>query len=116
MSTTSEHGSYIGAYDSFVCEGCLDYNYFYCEECGEYYPNDQAQQVGNQAMCEDCASDNSFECRECGNRFHTDEDYGHECCGPCCDDLQGERDDLVDEINENETRMNPTFHTVPGRS
>ena len=48
-----------------VCERCRDDNYVCCEECGEYWPEDNVTYVDGGYYCDSCLDEYCEECDEC---------------------------------------------------
>ena len=49
-----------------VCEDCLEDEFFYCDECGEFWLNDAVEYhtlADGRTICEHCNKDNSDEQR-----------------------------------------------------
>ena len=40
-----DDGTYVDAIEGYVCECCLGDHYYYCEECAEYLPADDVEEV-----------------------------------------------------------------------
>lgn len=75
-----------------VCEDCLGDNYFRCECCDEWFPNDESNTVYDrngweQCVCDDCLNSEYTRC-ECCDEYHEDgslthvSGYGY-VCGDC---------------------------------
>lgn len=83
----NQHGDNIR-----VCQGCLDNEYFYCEECGEYHHNSRCIYIEHHGyICRDCYenSEKFFYCGDCERYYLSDESYwvggvyGYYVCGDC---------------------------------
>lgn len=57
-----------------VCESCRDRYYTQCDECGEWFPNDDVVRTANgDYVCRDCLNEYYSECDECGD-YEKDDD------------------------------------------
>lgn len=82
--------------DGYVCEDCIDNEYFFCEHCEEYHHNDDCVEVavswrGNtEYWCEDCAYNDAYRCDNCEEYFVADimhiDEWGNQICDHCYDD------------------------------
>lgn len=76
-----------------VCENCRDEYYTYCDECGEYWPNDCTTSIDGANYCDNCRVEYCEECDDCWE-WHRREDMhdahrdGQEVrvCGDCRDE------------------------------
>lgn len=84
---------YLDCVDDWVCDSCLCNNYSYCDNCGEYRPNDEVQEVyvhnrGYRNICEGCLGDDYVQCNNCGDWVLTEDayqdDWGDWYCRDCC--------------------------------
>ena len=67
----------------YVCAGCRDRYYFYCEECDSYYPKETMTIVnGDVHVCPDCLERKYRKCEECGEYF-LKEDVEDGLCPTC---------------------------------
>jgi len=67
----------------YVCAGCRDRYYFYCEECDSYYPKANMTIVnGDVHVCPDCLERKYRKCEECGEYF-LKEDVEDGLCPTC---------------------------------
>ena len=58
----------------YVCAGCRDRYYAYCEECHEYHPKDEVITVeGGRRVCSGCLDRRYKLCDDCGNYFRSEE-------------------------------------------
>ena len=66
--------NWVESVDRYVCNHCLENEYYYCEHCGEYYPNGDATYVEDACgcVCEDCLSWHYAYCENCGE-YHSDD-------------------------------------------
>ena len=92
-----EHDRYdmIMTADGMVCQNCLDEHYFLCDQCGEYHPFNDAQEVRRyrgyrevtEYWCPGCADDYAVECDDCGELWRTgdirEDGFGTTVCGHC---------------------------------
>jgi len=72
-----------------VCENCLDNEYFLCEDCEEYYPNDSTCYVNpdcydQRMVCESCYEDYDM-CSDCGERYTDRHIWAHDDYRTICD-------------------------------
>ena len=60
-------------YTSYVCDSCLEENYFYCEDCESYHHNDNRHWVGSDycghSVCENCLERYYTYCEECEDYY-----------------------------------------------
>ena len=91
--------TYIEEIDDYVCEGCLEWYYTWCEDCGQYHHNHNVRHVDSveRWVCDDCLDENYTRCAECGEYFPDevmeetdDETY---MCPTCYDKLKKENED-----------------------
>lgn len=75
-----------------VCEECRDDHFTYCEECGDYWPDDCVTRIDGADYCDNCRQEYCEECDDCGDWHRSDRMYdahhgGDEVriCGDCCD-------------------------------
>jgi formylmethanofuran dehydrogenase subunit E len=45
---------YIECEDRYVCDDCLDDHYTRCEDCGQYFPNNDIMYCDDRNLCETC--------------------------------------------------------------
>jgi formylmethanofuran dehydrogenase subunit E len=65
---------YNGPHGEILCEYCFDRYYFYCNDCGEVFSNNDGYEGADGYMyCADCFGDRFFECQNCGGIFDIDE-------------------------------------------
>ena len=88
----------------YVCRECRDDYYTYCEECGEYYKNEEVSWLENYGMhvCNNCLDNNYIECDECENCIHENDIYeydGIQVCKDCYDKLV-EREENESDVEE----------------
>ena len=74
-----------------VCESKINTDFFYCEDCNEYYHNDEKVEVeGGNHICQSCVDDSYYSCDDCGTIHHTDTTTtihnGNQVCESCRDD------------------------------
>lgn len=81
----SDNLTYIDGY-GYVCEDGLEYgNFFYCEQCGQWYwhHNERCTEVEGDTLCESCTESYATQCECCGEYFYTDNmiciDYEYYC-------------------------------------
>lgn len=82
----AQYATYIERGGYYVCNDCLDRNYTYCDDCGEYHHNSDIYRSCGRAICTDCApySDYWHYCEECDEYVYEDAwDYDSECCTNC---------------------------------
>lgn len=74
----------------FICESCLDDNYYSCDDCGEIHHRDDMTWIEDKEkyVCKSCL-DNYYECECCNNYFSSSgcyETYDHNwVCSDCYD-------------------------------
>lgn len=74
------------------CDSCVDNDAFSCDDCGEWWSNDDANYTDrpNSTVCPDCYDDNYCYCEECGRTVHIDYWNGeYECCDDCAEEKFG---------------------------
>ena len=104
-----DEAEYLENYEKTVCHDCRVYNYYLCDDCGEYVDADECQQVDCGHICNNCLTDNYVQCYACGDWIHlddaifVDDEYYCSDCAPC---------DLEDY---NHTRSNLTFRLADGQ-
>lgn len=62
----------VVASGDIVCDDCLESEYAFCEECEEYVPFDEIQEIDGSYVCESCLEyhdDRYFRCDDCGEWF-----------------------------------------------
>lgn len=72
--------------DYYVCDSCCSQYYTECDECGEFYPNDDVYESNGHCICIDCApySYSWRYCEECDTYVHeSNYDFDAECCFDC---------------------------------
>lgn len=91
----------------YVCEDCRNANYTECEDCGEYYPNDDMCMTHDGLqICPNCRNRHYVYCEHCDELYHEDDVYtaydrpGHEVqvCGDCFEEHY-ERCHVCDEYH-----------------
>lgn len=55
-----------------VCEDCRNENFTYCDNCGEWYPNEDCNEVDGDWFCPDCFDEYCDRCEDCGEYFRRD--------------------------------------------
>ena len=97
-----------------VCEYCRDNRYSYCDECGEYYPQDSMTETVNGSwVCHDCLESRYVQCYNCGGYVSRDEAYkavdydGCEVsvCESCADSRYTRCDDCESLVNEGDVEI-----------
>lgn len=61
---------------------------FICDHCGEEYPEDVLNVVGEDQLCNECAVENTIICERCGERIYLENNAGDEnthLCQRCYD-------------------------------
>jgi hypothetical protein len=100
------NSTYVESVHRYVCESCLEYNYTYCECCGEYEHNDLARYIEceDRYVCEACCDRYYFYCDDCGEYFPNKNRHEYEhltLCESCYEDRKAdEEDENEDEENE----------------
>lgn len=67
-----------------ICEGCRDYEYFYCESCGEYHHENSQHSSTDGYICSNCTENYSY-CDYCGE-YHRVDSYETEGGDYICED------------------------------
>ena len=76
----------------YVCAGCRDRYYAYCEECDCYYPKEDLMTVdGEKRVCQSCLHRHYERCDDCEEYFRT-EDLEDGFCAECRAALAEERE------------------------
>ena len=102
--------TYVESVDSYVSENCLENEFYYCEECGEYFLYDDVTETRNgDFVCNHCLeySGRYVFCDDCGELIDTEREEvfetedGMRYCEDCAPDH--ESDDHWEEMEtENE--------------
>jgi hypothetical protein len=66
-------GTYVG--NAYICQDCLDSDFIYCENCGEYSPASGSVYHNDRMYCEDCAHSELSYCAECEEVMNEDDCY-----------------------------------------
>jgi hypothetical protein len=88
--------------DHPYCENCVTY----CEDCNEYRPNDEMQEVDGYWVCDHCVENGDyFACESCGELHYVDNMYYDEeteeyYCDDCYDKLIAEREEESEQEDE----------------
>ena len=81
-----------------VCLQCIDNDYFTCQCCDEFYPNDQKHEThGWDFVCDTCRNEEYFYCHDCGWLFHNDDSHEYNddyYCYDCIDRARDEDENL----------------------
>ena len=88
---------------SYVCDYCLQKYYSYCEECHEYYINDDTRYVeaANGCVCNECLDRYYTKCYECGEYHHNDNiTYISRIGKDICDDCLNQYYETCDKCGE----------------
>ena len=57
-----------------VCQECLDSDFYQCDDCGNYYPNDEKIVAANgEDICQSCQEEDYYTCEECGEVYRQDD-------------------------------------------
>lgn len=91
-----EDGAFVDG--DWICQSCLDDDYYYCHECGEYHDTRDITEYydknGNRDdMCDECAEEYCSECDDCGELYINDaliEVDGKKYCPDCLKNHQKE--------------------------
>ena len=54
---------------NFICESCLDENWYTCDDCGNLVPIDEVE----DSLCQRCWGNNFFYCESCGDSTRMDD-------------------------------------------
>lgn len=79
---------YIGRYDSYVCDDCIDRNYVWCEECEEYVLAEDAEEIDGSYYCPSCVEEYAWRCDHC-SELHMGSSHdvdGNILCDDCFDE------------------------------
>lgn len=81
----------------YVCEYCRDEYFRYCDSCGEYVHEDNANWIESEDVyvCNSCFDEEYFTCPECGESFHEDNGYMHDgtyYCEKCYEEITEEEE------------------------
>lgn len=80
---------------NFICSDCRDDYYYYCDDCGELFHNDDLHLAHDNRgheiyVCENCLEYNYFQCDDCQEYYHINFDHisddNRYICGNCWDD------------------------------
>jgi hypothetical protein len=73
-ATFTEDGTSIDDGDRYVCQRCLENNYFDCADCGNYSSNDNEISIEHfGSICRNCYENGEYsQCDRCGNHFHNE--------------------------------------------
>lgn len=53
-----------------ICQDCLDSDFFQCEDCGGYFPDDEKIVTANgDAICQSCYDEEYYTCEQCGEVY-----------------------------------------------
>lgn len=99
--------------DNYVCQSCIDNNYYRCDRCGELMEqgSDSVYTAPNEdTLCESCFENNCFICERCDEPEWSDNaqtvygnDNGEEtCCQVCADEIATRCDDCGENIINDE--------------
>lgn len=99
--------TYISSYNNekeWVCDSCLDNEYFTCDCCGNRCLNDEGRECEGDYLCEDCIENHCCECEDCGRLIYTDNAYWvnrRDCylCENCYDSDNDERIDCIEDYH-----------------
>jgi formylmethanofuran dehydrogenase subunit E len=87
--------------NDYICDDCLHRYYTRCNDCGEYYHNDETKGVaGGYDVCLDCLNDYYYYCNDCGEyyKFEDITEYnGEYYCNDCLESIKEK------ELEETET-------------
>lgn len=91
--TTEVHSS--NGYPHYVCQGCLEENYRYCEGCDEYHHESGGDDTNDGFRCHSCLGEDYCVCDGCGEYAHvddTEEIDGEYFCESCAGDIRADRE------------------------
>lgn len=93
-----DHETYVRGY-GYVCDGCLERWFYYCECCDTYVQEDDVYYVDceDRYVCDRCLSEYYTRCEDCDGYFPNDEIqyYGDIAL---CEDCYDERTENEDEV------------------
>lgn len=77
----------------YLCEDCLDSYYSKCDDCYNYFMDEDLISPSNTSrmFCEDCLDSNTFVCENCNERItNNDRSYalGDDYCLECVEDME----------------------------
>lgn len=80
-----------------VCDDCLNDDFYYCEECGDYYTEDDIHYIESEDIyvCDDCLESNFSTCSHCGEFIRNDDIHeldGKDLCEDCYNKLSNEKE------------------------
>jgi len=86
--------SYVPSEGGYVCDGCLDDNYSWCDDCESYHRNSEMQTVdmwdgGTRSLCDGCLEYYNI-CEDCGKYIYEDDTVSCDD-GWICPDCEEER-------------------------
>ena len=78
-----------------VCNSCLDSDYFYCEDCNNYFPRGVVNRYyiddADATICENCYQNGDyFECERCGTYYTMREYAEDDLCNSCYEEVNDE--------------------------
>jgi len=81
---------------------CFDNNFSYCEDCSEYYPNDEVTYLDNydKSVCDTCLDRYYYRCEACDEWLYEDDVYWGADDYPYCKHCWNERFTTCDECGE----------------
>lgn len=100
------HATYIERH-GYVCDGCYSRGpYHYCDECEDYFHDDDIQQDDNIVICDRCFENHYYRCESCNNLVHSD---NVSWCDdtPYCDECYSNLDDNDDSTVRHDYSYKP---------
>ncbi len=95
-------------YDGYAyCEDCFCREFERCDECGEYYHNEQTYKCDEDHFCENCITyrDDIQRCSVCYEYHYThnenfeEDDYGKFACENCYEEVKNRKCDMCGTID-----------------
>lgn len=93
-----EDETYVRGY-GYVCEDCIERNFYYCQFCEDYHHEDYVYYVESECeyVCDECLDRYFIRCEDCGEYFR-DEDIEHDGDDALCSNCYEERMENKDEV------------------
>lgn len=131
----SEDGFTETTYGTLVCNNCRDRNYTMCDECGEWYINDEVNSINGKYYCDGCvdeglANGTLVRCDECEEIFHSEyitkvkkkpDNEIISACSDCREALESKNlvvgeDENIEEMKEVVKKQNEEASTIKEKS
>ena len=95
---------------------CFNENFTFCDDCMEYYPNDEITYLENynKSVCDNCLDNYYYRCHECDEYIHTDDTYwgadDRPYCEECYSNIFISCDDCGDTIDRDDAYYDEDGH------